>query len=114
MLAFKGCSNVHVLLINMRSTQHSGAAGLSCTEASEAFLLEPCLNLGLEAQAIGRIHRIGQRRHARVTRLVAENTVDDTLMSIIERRRMLQRGTEGVEEGALKAADIAQIFDIAE
>lgn len=36
-----------------------GAAGLTLTVASTVFLLEPNLNIGLETQAAGRVHRLG-------------------------------------------------------
>ena len=36
-----------------------GAAGLTLTVATTAFLLEPSLNPGLEAQAAARIYRLG-------------------------------------------------------
>ena len=36
-----------------------GAAGLTLTVASTVFLLEPHLNIGLETQAAGRVHRLG-------------------------------------------------------
>jgi hypothetical protein len=39
-----------------------GAEGLDLVQASHIFLLEPLLNAALEAQAVNRIHRIGQVR----------------------------------------------------
>lgn len=42
-----------------------GAAGLTLTVATTAFLMEPSLNPGLEAQAAARIWRLGQVRSAR-------------------------------------------------
>ena len=36
-----------------------GAAGLTLTAAQAVFLMEPAINPGLEAQAAGRIHRLG-------------------------------------------------------
>lgn len=36
-----------------------GAAGLTLTVASTAFIMEPSLNPGLEAQAAARIYRLG-------------------------------------------------------
>lgn len=41
-----------------------GAAGLTLTVARTAFILEPSLNPGLEAQAAARICRLGARRRA--------------------------------------------------
>ena len=37
-----------------------GAAGLTLTVANTVFLLEPNLNIGLETQAAGRVHRLGE------------------------------------------------------
>jgi E3 ubiquitin-protein ligase SHPRH len=48
----------------------SGAAGLNLQVASVAVLLEPCLQPGIEAQAVGRICRLGQQRPTRCVRLV--------------------------------------------
>ena len=36
-----------------------GAAGLTLTAANTVFIMEPSLNPGLEAQAAGRVHRLG-------------------------------------------------------
>ena len=40
----------HALLVSMRGTSNSGAAGLTLTMASHAFLMEPMMNFGLGAQ----------------------------------------------------------------
>ncbi|KAI8476606.1 MAG: P-loop containing nucleoside triphosphate hydrolase protein [Monoraphidium minutum] len=68
-----------VLLLLMSNS--SGAAGLTLTCATTAFILEPPLNPGLEAQAAARIHRLGQERPTRVVRLVTQDTVEDNVLA---------------------------------
>jgi SNF2 family DNA or RNA helicase len=43
-------------------------AGLNLTEAAHVVLIEPLLDVAAEAQAVGRVHRIGQRRETHVHR----------------------------------------------
>ncbi|KIY92034.1 hypothetical protein MNEG_15928 [Monoraphidium neglectum] len=62
-----------VLLLLMSNA--SGAAGLTLTCATTAFILEPPLNPGLEAQAAARIHRLGQTHPTRV------DTVEDRVIA---------------------------------
>jgi SNF2 family DNA or RNA helicase len=47
-----------VFLLSMRA----GAVGINLTQANHVFMMDPCLNVALEDQAVGRVHRMGQRR----------------------------------------------------
>jgi Helicase conserved C-terminal domain len=47
-----------VFLISLKA----GGTGLNLTEADYCFLLDPWWKPATEAQAIGRVHRIGQTR----------------------------------------------------
>jgi SNF2 family DNA or RNA helicase len=55
----------------------SAACGINLTAASHIFLLEPCLNPAVEAQAIGRAHRMGQTRSVVVKRLYVKVRLQD-------------------------------------
>ena len=47
-----------LFLLSMRS----GAVGINLTASNHVFLMEPAFNPALEAQPIGRVHRMGQAR----------------------------------------------------
>ena len=53
--AFQKDPPTTVFLLSMRS----GAVGINLTAANHVFLMEPAFNPALEAQAIGRAHRMG-------------------------------------------------------
>jgi DNA repair protein RAD5 len=42
-------------------------------------MLEPCLNLALEAQAIGRVHRLGQTRDVQVVKFYMDNSIESRM-----------------------------------
>jgi E3 ubiquitin-protein ligase SHPRH len=49
--------------------QH-GANGLNLLEAQHVVLVEPLLNPAAEAQAVSRVHRIGQEKRTLVHRFI--------------------------------------------
>lgn len=91
-----------VVLTVVMSTS-GGAAGLTLTVAHTAFLLEPSLNPGLEAQAAARICRLGQTKPTRVVRLLAQDSVEKQVLEV--QRRKLERG-DVPESGATALADV--------
>lgn len=66
-------SFIQVLLLLI---QH-GANGLNLLEAQHVILVEPLLNPAAEAQAIGRVHRIGQKKKTLVHRFIVKDTVEE-------------------------------------
>ena len=64
----------------------AGAVGINLTQANRVFLMEPCLNPALEAQAIGRVHRLGQKREVEVTRLIMEDSVESRLLELLKKK----------------------------
>lgn len=48
--------------------------------------MEPSFNPALEAQAIGRIHRLGQKRPVEIVRLVMKNSLEERMVDFLEKK----------------------------
>ncbi|EFJ18738.1 hypothetical protein SELMODRAFT_6816, partial [Selaginella moellendorffii] len=68
--------------------QH-GANGLNLIEAQHVILVEPLLNPAVEAQAINRVHRIGQRLKTLVHRFIICNTVEENIYKMSQQKTNL-------------------------
>lgn len=55
-----------------------------------------------ELQAIDRCHRLGQHRPIRAVRFVAEGTVEERVLQLQEKKRLVFDGTVGGDAGSLK------------
>jgi superfamily II DNA or RNA helicase len=71
-----------IFLLSMRA----GAVGINLTQANRIFILEPCFNPALEAQAIGRVHRLGQTRNVEITRLIMKDSVESRMVKMLENK----------------------------
>ena len=69
---FKKDELTFVLIMSIRT----GGVGMNLTSASRVFLVEPWWNPSFEAQAISRVHRIGQTKDVTVIRFVVEDTIE--------------------------------------
>lgn len=78
-----------IFLLSMRA----GAVGINLTQANRVFILEPCFNPAIEAQAIGRVHRLGQTRPVEVIRLVMENSIETRMQELLKKKH----GTEKLD-----------------
>ncbi|KAK6354303.1 hypothetical protein TWF730_008713 [Orbilia blumenaviensis] len=87
---FKSDERTDVFLLHAKSQ----SAGLTLVTASNVFLVEPLVNIGLEVQAIARVHRIGQKRETNVFLYVIGNTVEEGVWRGSTKRRieMLESG----------------------
>jgi superfamily II DNA or RNA helicase len=99
-----------VFLISLKA----GGFGLNLTEADYCILLDPWWNPATEAQAVDRVHRIGQTRKVMVYRLVAKDTIEEKVMALKARKSALfadVMDAGGLESGALTAADIRDLLE---
>jgi superfamily II DNA or RNA helicase len=87
--AFQSESGPPVLLASLKA----GGTGLNLTAADHVFIMDPWYNPATEDQAADRAHRIGQDRPVNVYRLVALNTVEEGILDLQERKRILAEST---------------------
>jgi SNF2 family DNA or RNA helicase len=102
---------VDVFLISLKA----GGIGLNLTEADTVIIYDPWWNPAVEAQAADRAHRIGQDKPVFVYKLITENTVEEKMIAMQERKRALADSIykEGTKEEALQltAEDLTALFE---
>jgi len=101
--------NVSVFLISLKA----GGTGLNLTQADTVILYDPWWNPAVENQAIDRAHRIGQDKPVFVYRMITEQTVEEKIVEMQERKRQLANiVVENQEQGLgkLEADDILDLF----
>ena len=80
-----------VLLLSLRA----GGVGLNLTAASRVFMMDPWWSFAVEAQAIDRVHRMGQTQKVEVVRFVVKESIEGRMLKVQE-RKMVVAGTLGV------------------
>lgn len=88
----------------------AGAVGINLTQANCVFLMEPCFNPALEAQAIGRVQRLGQTRSVEIVRLVMQDSVETRIRTMLDKKYGTEQSakdaySDKVKEGAEKDTD---------
>jgi SNF2 family DNA or RNA helicase len=102
---------VSVFLISLKA----GGVGLNLTEADTVIIYDPWWNPAAESQAADRAHRIGQDKPVFVYKLITENTVEEKIIAMQERKRALAESIykDDAKEESLKftAEDLSALFE---
>ena len=77
--------DVPLFLISLKA----GGTGLNLTAADTVIHYDPWWNPAVERQATDRAHRIGQEQHVFVYKLIAEDTVEERILELQERKAAL-------------------------
>ena len=80
-----------VLLLSLRA----GGVGLNLTAANRCFMMDPWWSFAVEAQAIDRVHRMGQTQKVEVVRFVTKESIEGRMLRVQE-RKMAVAGSLGV------------------
>ncbi|KAK1750444.1 SNF2 family N-terminal domain-containing protein [Echria macrotheca] len=67
-----------------------GAVGLTLTEASRAYLVEPHWNPTIEEQALARVYRLGQEKEVTTVRFYVKDTFEERVLDLQRSKRKLE------------------------
>lgn len=107
--AFRCDASISVFLISLKA----GGLALNLVTASHVFLMDPWWSPAAENQAIDRVHRLGQFKPCRATRFIITGTIEERILQLQEKKRLIFESTIEGNKGALgrlTEADLAFLF----
>ena len=111
--AFQNDASHHAMLMSLKA----GGTGLTLTAASRVVHFDSWWNPAVMEQATARAHRIGQKKSVFVKTLVTEDTIEERIQQILDRKREIFKAmvdhlsTEGVAR-MLSQEELYGLFDM--
>lgn len=106
---FQNNDDCRVFLISLKA----GGVGLNLTAADYVYIVDPWWNPAVEQQAIDRTHRIGQTKNIFAYRMICVDTIEDKILQLQEKKRLLAKELIADDNGFVKAltrADVEYLF----
>ncbi len=106
---FKEDAEIKIFLISLKA----GGVGLNLTEADTVIIYDPWWNPFVENQAIDRIYRIGQDKPVFVYKLIVENSIEEKILKLQEKKKQLQEiYQEQADVFKLSKDEILSLFEV--
>jgi SWI/SNF-related matrix-associated actin-dependent regulator 1 of chromatin subfamily A len=96
---FDSDPSIEVFLLSTKA----GGVGITLTSASAVIFLDLSFNPQWDRQAEDRAHRIGQTKEVHVYRIIAKDTVEESIWAVQQTKLELHNGV--LQEGAAAAAE---------
>ncbi|KAL8770922.1 MAG: hypothetical protein Q9209_003573 [Squamulea sp. 1 TL-2023] len=106
--SFTECKRGMVLLLSLRA----GGVGLNLTAAKRVFMMDPWWSFAVEAQAIDRVHRMGQEEEVKVVRFVVSGSIEGRMLKIQERKKFIASSLGMMSEEEKKLQRIEDIKEL--
>ncbi|TAE12252.1 MAG: DEAD/DEAH box helicase [Bacteroidetes bacterium] len=107
---FQTKENVQIFLISLRA----GGVGLNLTAAEYVFMLDPWWNPAIEAQAVDRAHRIGQKNTVFIYKFITRHSVEEKILALQGRKKQLAEDLITADENFVKSLsqdDLLQLLE---
>jgi SNF2 family DNA or RNA helicase len=85
MRVFREDPSIVVMLVSIGA----GGLGLNLTTANKVFMMEPQFNPAAEAQAVDRVHRLGQDREVMIKRFIMDNSFEEKMVELQQKKKKL-------------------------
>lgn len=85
MRVFREDPAVRIMLVSIGA----GGLGLNLTTANKVFMMEPQFNPAAEAQAVDRVHRLGQDRDVTIKRFIMEDSFEEKMLLLQKKKKAL-------------------------
>ncbi|MGL4632336.1 MAG: DEAD/DEAH box helicase [Leadbetterella sp.] len=96
---FQSEAEPKIFLISLKA----GGVGLNLTAAEYVFILDPWWNPASEAQAVDRAHRIGQSKTVFSYKFITQNTIEEKILDLQNRKKELFDSIISTEENFTKS-----------
>ncbi|KAK2789973.1 hypothetical protein FQN52_005781 [Onygenales sp. PD_12] len=83
--AFRDDNNVTILL----ATLGAGGVGLNLTSGSRVYIMEPQYNPAAVAQAVDRVHRLGQTREVTTVQFIMKDSIEEKIAELAKKKQQL-------------------------
>lgn len=103
-------NDVKVFLISLKA----GGTGLNLIGADVVIHFDPWWNISVQNQATDRAHRIGQKKNVQVFKLITENTIEEKIEKLQERKINLSNNIVKTGENfinKMSKEEIIHLFD---
>ena len=112
--SFRDDPNVEVILVSIMA----GGLGLNLTAGNNVYVMEPQYNPAAEAQAVDRVHRLGQKRPVRTVRYIMRGSFEEKMLELQDKKKKLaslsmdgqSRGLDKAEAARQKLMDLRSLF----
>ncbi|MCJ1308991.1 DNA helicase rad5 [Agyrium rufum] len=97
-----------VLLLSLRA----GGVGLNLTMAKRVYMMDPWWSFAVEAQAIDRVHRMGQDGEVKVVRFVVKGSIEGRMLKVQDRKKFIAQSLGMVSEEERRVQRIEDIKEL--
>ncbi|CBF69917.1 uncharacterized protein ANIA_10794 [Aspergillus nidulans FGSC A4] len=99
---FRDDNNTTILL----ATIGAGGVGLNLTAASHVYIMEPQYNPAAVAQAIDRVHRLGQTREVTTVQFIMKDSIEEKIAELAKKKQQL--ADMSLNRGKLDKAEVQE------